>query len=156
MQDEISERSFALSVKAVKLTGRVLAEVFSKCLEGWKHHRQAALIPHGKQTVKQLLGHGGSANSIPLKGQTRQFDRVARKWGVDYAFHKVGPEDYLLFFRAGQADAITAAFSEYTARVMKKEKDKPSLLRQLRKFTELARSHTPEHQRNREAVKDER
>lgn len=156
MQEEINERTVALSIKAAKLTGRVLAEIFSKCLTMWKCHRQAALTPQGKQTVRQLMGHSGASNSIPLKGKTRLFDRVARKWGVDYAFHKVGPRDYLLFFRAGQTDAITTAFSEYTTLVMKKEKDKPSLLRQLRKFTELVNTRRPERRRTREAVKEER
>ena len=28
-------------------------------------------------------------------------------------FYKTGPDKYLLFFKAGQADAMTACFSEY-------------------------------------------
>ena len=156
MQDEVNERTVALSIKTAKLTGRVLADTFSKCLAMWKKQRQAALAPHGRQTVRQLMGHGGSTNSIPLKGDAGQFDRIARKWGVDYAFHKVGTQDYLLFFTAGQADAITAAFSEYTRRVMAKEQDKPSLLRQLRKFREFVQNRSPERKRTREAVKEER
>ena len=61
------------------------------------------------------MGHGVTTNSLDLSGDTRQFDRVARKYNVDYAFHKTGPNKHLLFFKAGQADAITACFSEYTA-----------------------------------------
>ena len=76
-----------------------------------KHHR-ARQTPHGKQSVKKLMAHGASASSIELSGDTKLFDRVARKWNVDYAFYKTGPDKYLLFFKSGQADAMTACFSE--------------------------------------------
>ena len=68
-------------------------------------------MPHGRQSVKKLMGHGATTNSIELSGDTKAFDRVARKWNVDYAFYKTGPDKYLLFFKSGQADAITACFS---------------------------------------------
>ena len=84
-----------------------------------KAHR-ARQTPHGKQTVRQLMGHGAATNSIEVESP-KDFDRVARKWNVDYAFYKTGPDKYLLFFKSGQADAITACFSEYSRRVMKRE-----------------------------------
>ena len=74
-----------------------------------KEHR-ARQTPHGKQTVKQLMRHGVSTNSLELSGDTKSFDRVARKWNVDYAFYKTGPAKYLLFFKAGQAGSITHRF----------------------------------------------
>ena len=60
------------------------------------------------------MAHGTATNSIELSGDAKSFDRVARKWNVDYAFYKTGPDKYLLFFKAGQADAMTACFSEYS------------------------------------------
>jgi hypothetical protein len=94
---------------------------------------------------------------LPLDGETRLFDRVARKWNVDYAFHKTGPNKYLLFFKAGQADAITVCFSEYTKLVMDRAKNKrPSILEQLKHFGEQARSRPREYEREREAAHDER
>lgn len=116
--------------------------------------RRASLTPHGRQSVKQLMGQGVSSNSIQLKGDARLFDRVARKFNVDYAFHKVGPKDYLLFFKAGQADAITAAFSEYTKRVMARQKDKPSILGQLRQFGAHIKTRQKEREKTREAVQE--
>ena len=38
------------------------------------------------------------------------------------AFYKTGPDKYLLFFKAGQADAMTACFSEYSRKVLSKAK----------------------------------
>lgn len=156
MQEEVNERTVSLSIKAAKLTGRVLASVLQKWLADYKKAHADGLTPQGRQSVKKLMGHEGTKNSIQLKGAPRQFDRVARKFNVDYAFYKTGPKDYLLFFKAGQADAITAAFSEYTKRTLHKGKEKPSILGQLRKLTELAKDRQPERQRSREAGKEER
>ena len=79
-------------------------------------------VPHGKQSVRKLMAHGTATNSIELSGDAKSFDRVARKWNVDYAFYKTGPDKYLLFFKAGQADAMTACFSEYSRKVLSKAK----------------------------------
>ena len=82
-------------------------------------------VPHGKQSVRKLMAHGTATNSIELSGDAKSFDRVARKWNVDYAFYKTGPDKYLLFFKAGQADAMTACFSEYSRKVLSKAKIEP-------------------------------
>lgn len=156
MQEEVNERTVSLSIKTVKLTGRVLASVLQKWLADYKKAHADGLTPQGRQSVKKLMGHEGAKNSIQLKGAPRQFDRVARKFNVDYAFYKTGPKDYLLFFKAGQADAITAAFSEYTKRTLNKGKDKPSILGTLRRLVALTKERQPERQRTREAVKEER
>ena len=68
------------------------------------------------------MAHGTATNSIELSGDAKSFDRVARKWNVDYAFYKTGPDKYLLFFKAGQADAMTACFSEYSRKMLSKAK----------------------------------
>ena len=41
-------------------------------------------VPHGKQSVRKLMAHGTATNSIELSGDAKSFDRVARKWNVDY------------------------------------------------------------------------
>ena len=138
MEEDVTRRTVAISVQATKLTGRVLCKAFQKFLAEMQKQRRASLTPHGRQTVKQLMGQGVSSNSIQLKGDARLFDRVARKFNVDYAFYKVAPEKYLLFFKSGQSDAITACLSEYSKRVMNKSR-RPSIRQQLRHFGEKAR-----------------
>lgn len=154
MQEDVTRRTVAITVKASKLTGRVLAAAFRKVLEQMEKERRAALHPKGRQTVKQLVGQGPS-NTIPLKGSARLFERCARKNGVDYAFHKVGPRDYVLFFKAGQADAITQTLSEFTKRALKKEKGRASIREQLRVAKEQA-DHAPERVQEKEAARDGR
>lgn len=46
-------------------------------------------VPHGKQSVRKLMAHGTATNSIELSGDAKSFDRVARKWNVDYTFNIV-------------------------------------------------------------------
>ena len=120
--------------------------------------RRARQTPHGKQTVKQLMRHGVSTNSLELSGNTKSFDRVARKWNVDYAFYKTGPDKYLLFFKAGQADAMTACFSEYSKKVLNKSKSRRIPIRdQLKRASEQLSQERPRpKERVQEAVHADR
>jgi hypothetical protein len=174
LQEDIERRSIAVSVNATKLTGRVLAKALSMIANKIKHDIDEAQTPHGKQSVKKLMNHGVATNSIALDGgkkETELFDRMARKYNVDYAFHKTAPNKYLLFFKAGQADAITVCFSEYSKHVIDKgargmakgakdvstkstSRSRPSILKQLKKFADIIKSRTKEpkqRERTREA-----
>lgn len=157
MQEDIERRTVALSVKTTKLTSQTLAKAFAAVLRKIQKDYNKAQTPQGRQSVKKLMNHRVSTNSLDLSGDTKLFDHVARKYNVDYAFHKTGPDKYLLFFKAGQADAITAAFSEYTKMVMGRGKEKrPSILKQLQRHSEQTRSRPHEQQRKREAAYEDR
>lgn len=116
-----------------------------------KEHR-AKQMPHGRQSVKKLMGHGAATNSIELSGDTKLFDRVARRWSVDYAFYKTGPDKYLLFFKTGQADALTACFSEYSKRVLNKSKSRRVPIRE--QLKQAADQLSKERPRKKERVKE--
>jgi len=162
LQEQVERESLAISVNATKLTGRVLAKVAKFALEKAKEKYAESQTPHGRQSVKKLMNHGVATNSIELDGgknETELFDRMARKYNVDYAFHKVDEGKYLLFFKSNQADAITACFSEYSQRVMSRGTGKPSILKQLEKFADLIKSigrEAPQRDRAREAADHER
>ena len=153
MQEEVTQKTISVTLRATKLTGRVLAVAFEKILQQVNKERRAALHPQGRQTVKQLVGQGPSS-TIPLKGSARLFDRAARKHGVDYAVRKVGPKDYVLFFKSGQADAITDTLADFTKRAMARQKDRPSILRGLRQFGESSKTRQKEREKTREAVQE--
>ena len=107
-----------------------------------KAHR-AKQTPHGKQTVKKLMAHGTSTNSLELSGDTKLFDRVARKYGIDYSLKKVeqeGKTEYLVFFKAKDVDVMTAAFKEYTSETLKKQK-RESVRQKLEKVKEELSNH---------------
>ena len=91
MQEEVNQKTMALSIRASKLTGKVLAAAFSKVVRAAKAHHQKALTPKGRQSVKKLMNHYGAKNSMPYVGAPKDFDRIAKEFHVDYAFHKVSP-----------------------------------------------------------------
>ena len=64
MQEEVNQRTMALSIRASKLTGKVLAAAFSKVVRAAKNHHQKALTPRGRQSVKKLMNHYGDKTSI--------------------------------------------------------------------------------------------
>jgi hypothetical protein len=148
LQEEVDNRAIALTVKASKLTAKTLSIVLAAAVRKIKTVHNKSQTPHGRQSVRKLMNHGEATNAIPLNGDTRLFDRVARKWNVDYSFHKIGHTKYLLLFKSGQADAITAAFSDYTKLYMKRARDnRPPIHEQYKKHEERARSKPREHER---------
>ena len=156
VEEDVSRRTIAISVNTGKLTGRVLAHAVQAVARKIQKEVRAHQTPHGRQSVKQLMAHGAATNSIEIAGAPRDFDRVARKWNVDYAFYKTGPEKYLLFFKAGQADAITACFSEYSRRVLEKGKDRRAPIReQLKRAAERVLKQ-PKRERVKEAAHEDR
>ena len=156
MQEYVEERTIAISVKAAKLSGKVLAAACKKVFAEIAKQQEAAKRPKGRQSVRKLMNHHGGKSAMKYVGAPKDFVRIAKEFHVDYAFHKTGPGHYLLFFKADQADAIQAAFGKYTEKVMGRSQDRPSILGQLRKFTEQIRTQAKEKQRTREAVKDGR
>ena len=91
--------------------------------------------------MKQLVGQDQGVTNIEITDKNiKDFERIARKYGVDFALKKDKTGDipkYLVFFKARDADALTAAFKEYTAKTDRK-KESPSVLKKLRKFKEVA------------------
>ena len=157
VDEDISRRTIAVSIKASKLTARGLACVLGAIARKIAKHHRAKQTPHGRQTVGQLMGHGAATNSIEVEAPAL-FDRVARKWNVDYAFYKTGPDKYLLFFKSGQADAITACFSEYSRRVLKRSKSQRVPIREQlkRAADQLAKEKPRKRERVKEAVHEDR
>lgn len=137
MQEEVDSKTIALVINSAKLTGRLFISAVRKFLEHNKNKN--AVIPHGKQTVKQLIGQNQGVTSFESNDpDIKAFDRVARKYGVDYAVKKVrddGKAKYIIFFKGRDNDAVTSAFKEYTAKSMEKAK-KPSVLKKLHEVGE--------------------
>lgn len=159
IDEDVSRRTIALSMRTGKLTTRVLAYALRAAGRKIQKERRAHQTPHGRQSVKKLMAHGAATNSIELTGAPKEFDRVARKWNVDYAFYKTGPDKYLLFFKSGQADAITACFSEYSRRVLDKAKtDRVPIREQLKRAAaEILRQPAPQRKdRVKEAAHEDR
>ena len=157
MQEDIENRTVALIVESSKITAKGLAKALEEASSIIKQQNDKAQAPHGRQSVKKLMSHGQATSAIPLDGSARLFDRIARKWNVDYSFHKTAPKKYLLLFKSGQADAITACFADYAKTYVSRAKDKRPQARELLENIEARERAKPrERERSREAERDAR
>lgn len=150
MQEEVRDKSVALVIKVGKTGAKLTAELLKAAIQ---HYQKQANAPaHGKQTVKSLVKQGAGVQNIEITNKNiKSFERVARKYGVDFALKKDPSEGkYLVFFKARDADALNAAFAEYTAKTLNRTKEKPSLIKQLSHFKEMAKNLTANQVKNRE------
>ena len=131
MQDEINEKTVALYIKTGKLTAEVLQKAIKKLLSQVKKELDRQAIPHGKQTLKQLMKQNTGVSNIEITNDNiKAFESTAKKYGIDFALKKDStetPPRYLVFFKGRDADVLTAAFKEFSAKKLTQEQ-KPSPL----------------------------
>ena len=168
MQEEIENKSITLIINCTKFTGRVLKSAISKYLayRSAKHRekkmdrkaarreqqakKSAGVVHKGKQTVKQLIGQNQGVSKMDVSDKDiKEFERIARKYGVDYAVKKSKsqPNQYLVFFKGRDNDALIAAMEEYT-REKEYKKDHPSILKRLAKGMAQSLQNIPDKVRN--------
>ena len=85
MQEEVDQKTIALSMKTGKLTAQVLQAALKKYLQ----HRAKgkAALHHGQQSLKQLKKHGAALSNIEItEANIGAFKPCAKKYGVDFAF----------------------------------------------------------------------
>ena len=125
MQEEVEQKSLTLTVNSAKMTARLFRAAIAKYVahkKEKKHDVQTGVRYVGRQSVKKLVGQNQGVSNVELSGEDiKAFERVARKYGVDYAVKKVKDEvpRFLIFFKARDADALNAALSEYTGQKMR-------------------------------------
>lgn len=162
MQEEVNDKTIALCVQGARFSASMLKVAMRKYIQEAEHRRQKSSQkkqaekngqarergiakererqekkkPHGKQTIKQLQQQGAQLTNIQITDQNiKSFDRVARKYGIDYSLKRddsTDPHRYMVFFKAKDVDVMTAAFKEYAGISLKKEK-KPSVKKKLQK-----------------------
>ena len=149
MQEEVEQKSLTLTVNAAKMTARLFRAAIAKYVahkKEKKHDAQTGVRYVGRQSVKKLVGQNQGVSNVELSGEdVKAFERVARKYGVDYAVKKdrsSSPPKYLIFFKGRDADALTAAFTEYTSKKVKKAEktERPSVLAKLSQFKEMVKN----------------
>ena len=111
MQEETNEKTIALYIKTGKLTAQQLQKAMKALLA---------------QIMKQ---NAGVSNIEITKDNIKAFESTAKKYGIDFALKKDStetPPRYLVFFKGRDADALTAAFKEFSAKKLTQEQ-KPSI-----------------------------
>ena len=150
MQEEVENKTLTLVINGTKFTGRLLKAAISKYMahrnakkQEKQQSRNAPVQYKGKQTVKQLTNQNQGVSSIDFHDKDiRRFERIARKYGVDYAVRRdrsATPPKYLIFFKGRDTDAINAAFQEYLGQKVRRA-SRPSVLEKLERFKGLVRN----------------
>ena len=128
MQDEVNEKTIALYIKTGKLTAQTLQKAMKAILS--KGKKQLTKQPQGKQSLKQLMKQNAGVSNIEItKDNIKAFESTAKKYGIDFALKKdttESPPRYLVFFKGRDADALTTAFKEFSAKKLTQEQ-KPSI-----------------------------
>ena len=153
MQDEVRDKSVALVINMGKTGGRLTADMLKWAMRRYLDQSRNPKAHHGKQTVKQLVQQGQGVQNIEITDKNiKSFERVARKYGVDFALKKDPAQGkYLVFFKSRDADALNAAFAEYAAKTMHRSNPKkPSLLAQLSHFKEVVKNAVRDTVKNRD------
>ena len=160
MQEEVENKTLTLVINGSKFTGRMLKSAIAKYLAHRKEvrhqkrqSRDSPVKHHGRQTVKQLIGQDQGVSNIEINDPSiKDFDRIARKYGVDFAIKRnrsSDPPKFLVFFKSRDADALTAAFNEYAGKKVKKA-SRPSVLQRLASFKELVKNTVVNREKRRE------
>ena len=150
MQEEVEQRTLTLAINGTKFTGRMLKAAVAKFMAYRRSHKaaKACVHPKGKQTVKQLARQGQGVNTMEIADENlRQFERIARKYGVDYAVRRDTSADtprFLVFFKGRDADAISAAFKEFLS-TKERKSERPSLLQKLRELAPIPSAQKERH-----------
>ena len=165
MQEEVNEKTISLCIKGGKITAKILKAALIKLLaEMDKKKKQqekgkGQCKRTGKQSIKSLQKSGAQiTNIVVTDNNIKSFDRVARKYGIDYSLKKAekeGKTEYLVFFKAKDVDVMTAAFKEYTGVSLKKEQ-RQSIRKKLEQAKERVAKHreiTKEKQKDRGQVR---
>ena len=167
MQEEVDEKTVALAINGGKISANILKAALAKWLRdreeknrisrsekreekraeraaAEKARKEAEEFRPGKKTLKSMMREGSQLSNIEITDKNiRSFEKVARKYSIDYSLKKdksVDPPKYLVFFRAKDVDVMTAAFKEYTGSTLKKSR-KVSIRKRLKKAIERSVKH---------------
>lgn len=147
MQDEVNEKTIAISIKATKLSAKLLQKAMKFMLSQMRKQLEKQATPRGKQTLKQLVKQNAGVSNIDITdGNIKAFESTAKKYGIDFALKKDNseiPPRYLVFFKGRDVDALTAAFKEFSAKKLTQEK-KPSIRKLLSTMKEKAAAKNTE------------
>ena len=148
MQEEVEQRTLTLAINGTKFTGRMLKAAVAKFMIYRRNRKKVNVHPKGKQSVKQLTQQGQGVNTMEIDDTNlRQFERIARKYGVDYAVRRdkdAEPPRFLVFFKARDADAISAAFKDFLS-AKERKSERPSLLQKLRELAPIPGAQKERH-----------
>ena len=144
VQSHTNERSVAISIKAAKLSARLLAQAMKAYRE--KSRKSGAAGKHGEQSLKSLTKAGATIENveIPAESDINAFKKTARKYNIDYALKKdtsTDPPNWIIFFKSKDSKTMDAAFKEFSKSVLNKVPITP-ITKEMERFKDIAKGVT--------------
>ena len=138
MQEEATQKTIALVFRATSFTAKHFEAVLREAKRDLEHQQnkiqtrraqsrasrprrpreQRPRQRHGQMTVSQLVGQGQGASTMTIPDDIRAFERIARRYNVDFAIQRdrsVRPPKYTVFFKAKDTDVLKECFKDYLA-----------------------------------------
>lgn len=153
MQEEVNSKTVALYVRGGKLTATTLQKVLAKYLQAQKQKAVTRKneIPQGKISVKELAKQNAGMSNIEITPKNiKAFERVAKKYGINYALKKDKAKDppvYLVFFKGRDQDALNSAFREFSQKELKKA-NRPTIRKALAHFRDVVNAQKKDKVKN--------
>lgn len=151
MQEEVTNKTVAFCVRSAKMTASVLQKVLMKYLQAQKQKSMTKKVakknelPQGRISVKELAKQNAGMSNIEITSKNiKSFDRVARKYGINFALKKDKskvPSVYLVFFKGRDTDALNSAFREFTNKELKRAK-RPTIQKRLAAYRDVVANRT--------------
>ena len=113
---EIAEKSIAFMLNQDVITARTLYKILIMI----KEHEDKS---PGLKSVKNLIGDNAhiSTSEIDKNIVLKDFDKIARKYGVKFAVVRKEDNKMILFFKSKDTEVLKKAIEEYTRLCLKKE-----------------------------------
>ena len=83
MQEETNEKTIALYIKTGKLTAQQLQKAMKALLAQMKKQHDRQKIPHGKQTLKQLMKQNAGVSNIEITKDNIEYDYLIQDRYLD-------------------------------------------------------------------------
>jgi len=144
VQSHTNDRCVAISVKATKLTARLLAQA----MQAFMKKSGKLGEKHGNQSLKSLTKSGADIQDAVIPGDSdiHSFKKIAREFNIDYAIKKdssTDPPNWIVFFKSKQAKSMDAAFKKFSKNVLTAKPAVPPISQEMERFKDIAKGLTP-------------
>ena len=147
INDEINDQTFTLAGRIGEITIDELKKLMEKLIPQVEQAANDIVkgitdpeLKTGKQTHKQLKRHNDGLTPLELTDPNLRFlNREMKRAKIDFAVEKDGKGKYVLYFKGKDADEMARAFKKYTQKLVTREKEKPSLTKDLAEAKEAAK-----------------
>ena len=151
--EDAARQIFVMTIRVAEKSKQSVMHSINKAFQ--KRAAKKNMLVSGKQSLKKLMKHNSSLQSVELQGKNlKLFKRIASKYQIDFAIKK-DPKNkgtYYVFFKAKDAEVLETAFGEFSDKALNA---KATVKEQIERSKEIANEVNQErHQQNKDITKE--